>query len=80
MDICIENDNTISRRKAASISYDDLGKVFFIQKGEGRNLIYLNGAAVRSDADLAIYDRIRIGSTELIFVPLCCDKFTWQEV
>lgn len=80
MDICIENDNTISRRKAASVSYDDIGKVFFIQKGEGRNLIYLNGAAVRSDADLAIYDRIRIGSTELIFVPLCCDKFTWQEV
>ena len=79
MDVCIENDATISRRRAASISYDDMGKVFFIQKGEGRNLIYLNGSAVRSDADLAIYDHIVIGSTELVFVPLCCDQFTWQD-
>lgn len=79
MDVCIDNDKTISRHRAASISYDDRGKVFFIQRGEGRNLIYLNGAAVRSDADLAIYDHIIIGSTELVFVPLCCDRFTWQE-
>lgn len=80
MDICIDNDKTISRHRAASISYDEKGQVFFIQKGEGRNLIYLNGSAVRSDADLAIYDHIVIGSTELVFVPLCCEKFSWQEV
>lgn len=80
MDVCIENDRTISRRNAASISYDDQDKVFFVQKGDGRNLIYLNGKAVRNDADLAIYDRLKIGETELIFVPLCCDKFTWQGV
>ena len=54
--------------------------MFFVQKGDGRNLIYLNGKAVRNDADLAIYDRLKIGETELIFVPLCCDKFTWQGV
>ena len=80
MDVCIDNDKTISRHRAASISYDERGQVFFIQKGEGRNLIYLNGSAVRSDADLAIYDHILIGSTELVFVPLCCEKFSWQEV
>lgn len=79
MDVCIDNDKTISRTNAASISYDDVGRVFFIQKGDSRNLIYVNGAAVRSDADLSIYDHIIIGSTELIFIPLCCDKFTWQE-
>lgn len=80
MDVCIENDRTISRHRAASVAYDDVGDVFFIQRGEGRNLIYLNGAAVRSDADLKAYDHIVIGSTELVFVPLCCDKFKWQEV
>lgn len=79
MDVCIENDRTISRRRAASISYDDVGEVFFIQRGDGRNLIYLNGTAVRSDADLKPYDHILIGSTELVFVPLCCEKFKWQE-
>lgn len=79
MDICIENDQTISKRNAASISYDDRTKAFFIEKGEVRNLIYLNGKSVRSDADIVIYDRIEIGSTELIFVPLCGEKFNWQD-
>lgn len=79
MDVCIENDKTVSHYRAASISYDDRAKAFFIQKGEGRNLIYLNDRAVRSDADLTIYDRITIGSTDLLFVPLCCDKFNWQD-
>lgn len=80
MDVCIDNDRTISREKAASISYDDRGQVFFIQRGEGRNLVYLNGKAVRSDADLNSYDRILIGATELVFVPLCSEQFKWQEV
>lgn len=79
MDICIENDQTISKRNAASISYDDRTKAFFIEKGEVRNLIYLNGRSVRSDADIQIYDRIEIGSTELVFVPLCGEKFNWQD-
>lgn len=80
MDVCLENDRTISHKNAASISYDAEGKTFFVQKGDGRNLIYLNGKAVRNDADLAIYDRLRIGETELVFVPLCCEQFTWQDM
>jgi len=80
MDVCIEHDQTISKRNAASISYDDRSKTFFIQKGEVRNLLYLNGKPVRSDADIVIYDRIEIGSTELIFVPLCGDNFNWQDI
>lgn len=79
MDVCIDGDRTISHENAASISYDDREKIFFVQKGDSRNLIYLNGKAVRSDADLAIYDRLTIGSTELVFVPLCCETFTWQD-
>lgn len=79
MDVCIEHDSTISKRNAASISYDDRSKTFFIQKGEVRNLLYLNGSPVRSDADLVMYDRIEIGNTELIFVPLCSESFNWQE-
>ena len=80
MDVCIENDMTISRENAASISYDDRTKTFFVQKGEVRNLIYLNGKAVRMDGDLKLYDRIEIGATELIFVPLCGEQFNWQDI
>ena len=78
-DVCIENDKTISHFKAASVSYDALNKVFYIQSGDGRNLTYLNNEPVLSFAKLAIYDCITVGSTDLLFVPLCCDKFTWQE-
>lgn len=79
MDVCIEGDATISSKNAASISYDDRSKSFFIQKGEVRNLIYLNGRPVRSDADLVIYDKIEIGSTALLFIPLCGEQFNWQD-
>ena len=80
MDVCIEGDMTVSSRKAASISYDDRSRSFFITRGEVRNLIYLNGKPVRSDADIVIYDRIEIGSTELMFVPLCGEQFNWQDI
>lgn len=80
MDVCIEHDQSISKRNAASISYDDRSKTFFIQKGEVRNLIYLNGKPIRSDADIVAYDRLEIGSTELVFLPLCGEHFTWQDV
>ena len=79
MDVCIENDQTISNRNHASVSYDERSKTFYIAKGEVRNLIYLNGKPVRSDADLVSYDRIEIGNTELLFVALCSDRFNWQD-
>jgi len=79
MDVSIEHDRTISKQNAASISYDDRSRSFFIQKGEVRNLIYLNGRPVRSDADIFAYDRIEIGDTELVFLPLCGEMFNWQD-
>lgn len=79
MDVCIEHDQTVSRRNAASISYDDRSKSFFIAKGDVRNIIYLNGKPVRSDADIVAYDRLEIGATELVFLPLCGEAFTWQD-
>lgn len=79
-DVCIENDQAISTRNHASVSYDVRERVFYIAKGEVRNPTYLNGRALRSDADLVAYDRIEIGNTELIFVPLCNDQFNWQDL
>lgn len=80
MDVCLENDQTVSSRNHASVSYDERSRCFFLQKGEVRNLIYLNGKPVFGYETLTIYDRVEIGNTELMFVPLCCDKFDWQNV
>lgn len=80
MDVCISGDQMISRTNAASISYDDRNKEFFLERGDVRNQVYVNGAVVRQYVDLVIYDRIAIGSSELIFVPLCGEKFSWKEI
>ena len=80
MDVCIPQDQTISRNNAASVSYDDRNKEFFLERGDVRNQVYVNGAVVRQYVDLVIYDRITIGSSELIFVPLCGEKFSWKEI
>lgn len=79
-DVCIENDQSISNYHHVSVSYDEREKVFYITKGEVRNPTYLNGKALRSDADLVIYDRIEIGNSELMFVPLCTEQFNWQDL
>ena len=78
-DVCIDGDMSISNKNHASVSYDERERVFYITKGEVRNPTYLNGKALRSDADLVIYDHIEIGNTELVFVPLCGDQFNWQD-
>ncbi len=80
MDVCIEHDQTISKRNAAMLTYDDRSKMFFIQKGEVRNLMYLNGKPALSVVDIHKFDRIEIGATELVFIPLCGEEFNWQDV
>lgn len=77
MDVCIKNDQSVSTRNHASVSYDERGRVFYITKGEVRNPTYLNGRSVRSDADLNQWDIIEVGATKLMFVPLCGKKFNW---
>lgn len=79
MDVCVENDRQISSRNAASVSYDDRNKVFFLERGEGRNNVYLNGAVLRRAEDIADYDKIVIGASEFLFMSLCGEKFTWQD-
>jgi len=80
MDVCIRQDQMISRSNAASISYDDRTRVFFLERGDGRNHVYVNGVVVRQYVDLAIYDRIALGNSEFIFVPLCSEKFSWKDI
>lgn len=80
MDVRIINDQMISSRNACSVSYDERSRTFFIEGGDGRNNIYINSSILRSAQDLVIYDRISIGSTELMLIPFCGEQFSWSEV
>ena len=79
MDICISGDEYISAEKAAILAYDDVERKFFIAPGMGHNLIRLNDKMVMGSELLHPYDKITIGKTVLLFVPLCGEEFDWAE-
>ena len=78
MDIAIQHDETISRENHVAVSYNPKKRGFKILPGEGRGIVYLNGDEVDGPKDLSKGDRIEIGQTTLMFVPLCGEEFDWD--
>jgi len=72
-------DNSISREKHAVIIYDYQNNIFFIKHGDGQYLSYLNDEVLLENKELKANDKIKIGSTELIFIPLCSESFAWEQ-
>lgn len=79
MDICVRYDETISRENHAVVSYDTVDKTYYFSPGEGRNIVRHNGKAIFQTVELAAYDRVTVGKTELLFVPLCGKQFEWSQ-
>lgn len=79
MDVVIKGDQRVSRNKHAIVVYESKNKLFMVQPGESRELFYLNGNVVLNTETLKAYDRILIGETELLFIPLCGEQFSWDE-
>lgn len=78
MDICIRNDLHISNQNAAIIGYDDIERQFFFGPAGGHNTVRVNGKMVINAVPLAPYDEIIVGTTKLMFVPLCGERFDWN--
>lgn len=79
MDICISGDNQIGHERHAMIAYDQEEKVFFFGPADGKSIVRLNGKMVMVPSEVHAYDIITIGSTKLMFVPLCGERFSWDE-
>ena len=78
--ICVDfGDETISRHGHAVITYDPRGKKFYIQHGGGKNLTYMEDAPVLVPTELAGFSKIVMGETVLLFVPLCGERFDWED-
>ena len=77
MDICINGDETISRDNIATISYDSQENEYFFTPGDGRSIVRVNSKAVYQTTKLNAYDVLVLGNTELVFVPLCGERFKW---
>ena len=78
MDIVLAGDIAVSRNKHAIIIYEARNKMFLAQAGESRELFYVNDEVVLSNVKINPYDAVLIGSTKLLFIPFCSDKFTWD--
>ena len=79
-------DRRITRAPILQVAYDPYGNIFLFSPGSGNCLVYINGEYMLETKRLQPYDRIQVGYEddgtteficELIFVPLCCDHFTW---
>lgn len=78
MDICIRGDETISRENQAIITYDAMDKIFYISPGEGRSILRVNNQAIFQTVQVKAFDRIMLGRTLLLFLPLCGEDFEWE--
>ncbi len=72
-------DHGISRDKHVAVTYDGVGRSFYISQGTSSALAYLNGKPVLQVLPLTPQDTIRLGETELVLVPFCGSHFDWQE-
>lgn len=72
-------DNSISREKHAIIIYDYQNNVFFVKHGDGQYLSYLNDSVLLENKELKANDKIKVGNTEFIFIPLCSENFSWED-
>lgn len=78
MDICLKNDETVSAMNHAIVSFDMRDGIFYFSAADGRSIVRYNDKAHFGTTPLAAYDTLEIGSTKLVFVPFCGDKFQWK--
>lgn len=70
-------DATISRHRHSVVTYDQKSQTFYLTHGEGDNLTYIGDTPVLQPVTLSAYDRVTIGATTLLFLPLCGAEFEW---
>lgn len=78
MDVCIKGDTMIGRERHAMVAYDQEERVFFFGPVDGKSTVRLNGKMVMVPSELHPNDMLKIGATQLMFVPLCGERFNWD--
>ncbi len=72
-------DQSVSRDNHATIIYEPKRREFYLQSGNSDGLIYLNDSFVNGSQIMKEKDTLEIGSTKLIFIPLCGTGFSWEQ-
>ncbi len=74
-------DDSISSEKQAFLVYDGRKRQYqLVPNLERPNLVHLNNSALLANGELKAHDKIMLGRTTLLFVPLCGEDFDWSDV
>lgn len=77
-DVCISGDMTVSKEHAR-LAYEPRYDGYQLIPGQATNSIYVNYTAVYVPTKLSSYDVIELGETKLLFIPLCGERFHWDD-
>lgn len=78
MDVCLIKDQGVSRNRHITIIYDARNNEFVIHMGESKELVYVNDELLLEPRRLQRNDKISLGKTVLMFIPLCDENFVWE--
>ena len=70
MPVRLAGDSAVQRQQHAVVDFDAVRGVFVLRPGDNRGLVYLNGAELKAATPLNAQDRIELGTSTLVFVPL----------
>lgn len=79
MDICLANDASVTREAHAFLIYEPQQRRFYLMAGSGDGLVYQNGNLVFDHDELFAYDKVALGQSEFVFLPLCGERFAWDQ-
>lgn len=80
MDVALTEDKSVSRDRHAIVVYEPKQHLYLVQPGESSSLVYKNNEVVLSPVELKAYDMITVGDVNLLFMPLCGEKFNWSDL
>lgn len=70
MAVRLAGDSAVQRQQHAVVEFDAARRFFMLRPGDNRGLVYLNGVELKATTPLHAQDRIELGSSTLVFVPL----------
>lgn len=80
MDIALTEDKSVSRERHAIVVYEPKAHLYLVQPGESSSLVYKNNEVVLTPMRLEAYDMITVGDVNLLFMPLCGERFNWSDL